>query len=100
MGVGSSMGALDEVSHSSGTPNWQLGGNHSGQQWQNKMLQRGWTPDQITEAIQNGQKVSAVNLVNPDNAASRYVHPTTGRSVVVDDVTEEVIHVGGDGFVY
>jgi hypothetical protein len=62
--------------------------------------QRGWTTDQITEAIQNGQQVPAVNLVNPGNTATRFIHPITGRSVVVDDVTEEVIHVGGDGFVY
>jgi hypothetical protein len=81
-------------------PNWKLGGNHSAQQWQNKIVQRGWTPDQITEAIQNGPKVSAVNLVTPGNAATRYIHPTTGRSVVVEDVSQEVIHVGGDGFVY
>jgi hypothetical protein len=64
------------------------------------MLQRGWTPDQITEAIQNGQRFPAANNVNTSNPATRYVHPTTGRSVVVDDVTAEVIHVGGDGFVY
>ena len=88
------------VSKTSGDPSWKLGANHSDQQWQNKMRQRGWTADQITEAIQDGQKFPAVNLVNSGNAATRYVHPTTGRSVVVDDVTEEVIHVGGDGFVY
>jgi hypothetical protein len=82
------------------TPNWKLGSNHSTQQWQNKMAQRGWTADQITEAIQNGQSVPAVNLVNPGNAATRFIHPTTRRSVVVDIVTDEVIHVGGDGFVY
>ena len=64
------------------------------------MAQRGWTPDQITEAVENGHKFSAANLVNPGNGATRYVHPPTGRSVVVDDVTEEVIHVGGDGFLY
>jgi hypothetical protein len=28
------------------------------------------------------------------------VHPRTGRSVVVDDATGEVFHVGGDGFEY
>jgi hypothetical protein len=56
--------------------------------------------EQITEAIQKGKKVTAVNQVNPANSATGYIHPTTGRSVVVDDVTEEVIHVGGDGFVY
>jgi hypothetical protein len=64
------------------------------------MRHRGWTTDQITEAIRHGQKFPAVNNVHPGNAATRHVHPTTGRSVVVDDVTGEVIHVGGDGFVY
>jgi hypothetical protein len=64
------------------------------------MQQRGWTTNQISEAIQNGQQFPAVNNVNSANGATRYVHPTTGRSVVVDNVTGEVIHVGGDGFVY
>lgn len=81
-------------------PNWKLGSNHTAQQWQNKMQKRGWTPDQITEAIQNGKRFPAVNHISPANGATRYVHPATGRSVVVDNVTEEVIHVGGDGFVY
>jgi hypothetical protein len=64
------------------------------------MRQRGWTPDRITEAIQGGQKVPATNNVNPRNGATRFIHPETGRSVVIDDVTAEVIHIGGDGFVY
>jgi hypothetical protein len=38
--------------------------------------------------------------VNKGNAATRYVHPETGRSVVVDDETREVIHVGGAAFKY
>ena len=88
------------VHSSSGQPSWRLGGNHSAQQWQEKMAKRGWTPKQISEAIQNGLQFPAVNHVNPGNAATRYVHPTTGRSVVLDEVTGEVIHVGGDGFVY
>ncbi|MGH7139994.1 MAG: colicin E5-related ribonuclease [Pirellulales bacterium] len=64
------------------------------------MARRGWTPQEISEAIQNGQRFKAVNNVNPGNAATRYVHPATRRSVVVDNITGEVIHVGGDGFVY
>jgi hypothetical protein len=64
------------------------------------MAERGWTLEQITEATQNGASFAAINNVNPGNAATRYVHPTTGRSVVVDNVTGEVIPVGGDGFVY
>ena len=63
-----------------GQPSWKLGSNHSAQEWQNKMAQRGWKPDQITEAMQTGQQFPAVNNVNPANAATRYVH--------------------GDGFVY
>jgi len=81
-------------------PTWKLGGNHSAHQWANKMTQRGWTPQQINEAMANGQRFPATNNVNLGNPATRYVHPTTGRSVVVDDVTMEVIHVGGDGFLY
>jgi hypothetical protein len=79
---------------------WRLGDNHSAQQWQNTMGTRGWMPTQIDEAIQNGQRFPADNRVNAGNSATRYVHPTTGRSVVVDDVTGEVIHDGGDGFLY
>lgn len=83
-----------------GPPIWKLGGNHSVQQWQRHFVQRGWTPDQITEAVQRGQRIATSNNVYPGNTATRYIHPTTGRSVVVDDVTEEVIRVGADGFVY
>jgi hypothetical protein len=64
------------------------------------MRKRGWTNTQIDEAIAGGLKQPAVNQVNPGNGASRYVHPGTGRSVVIDDVTREVIHVGGDGYLY
>jgi hypothetical protein len=88
------------VQNSGGTPTWRFGSNHSVAQWQNKMRKRGWTTDQITEAIQTGQKLPATNNVTSGNGATRYVHPATGRSVVVDDTTGEVIHIGGDGFVY
>ena len=64
------------------------------------MRQRGWTPAQITEAIQSGQNFPATNNVNSGNAATRFVHPTAGRSVVLDEATGEVIHIGGDGYVY
>lgn len=32
--------------------------------------------------------------------ATRYVHPKTGKSVVVDNRTGEIFHVGGKGFKY
>ncbi len=88
------------MSQAGGTPNWRLGSNHSATQWQSKMRRRGWTAEQIEEAIRLGHPLAALNGIDPSHGATRYIHPTTGRSVVLDDDTGEVIHVGGDGFVY
>jgi hypothetical protein len=63
------------------------------------MARRGWTPEQVDEAVASGRQVRAANKAN-GNPATRYIHPTTGQSVVFDDVTGEVIHVGGSGFKY
>jgi hypothetical protein len=63
------------------------------------MAARGWTEQQVDEAIGGGQQVPAINKAT-DNPATRYIHPTTGQSVVIDNGTGEVIHVGGPGFVY
>jgi hypothetical protein len=60
---------------------------------------RGWTEQQIAEAIKSGQQIPAINKAT-GNVAIRYVHTQTGQSVVVDTVTNEVIHVGGPGFKY
>ncbi len=79
---------------------WKLGGFKSAAKWESQMAKRGWTLQQIDEAVASGERFSAENLVNKGNTATRYVHPETGRSVVLDDVTNEVIHVGGDGFKY
>jgi hypothetical protein len=65
-----------------------------------QMEQRGWNPQQVTEAIKGGQQFPAKNLVNPNNPAVRYVHPQTGQSVVQDTVTKEIIHFGGPDFKY
>lgn len=88
------------MSDTGGAPTWRLGANHSAEQWRGKLRSRGWTADQIDEALRDGRRFAAVNLVNPSHGATRYVHPNTGRSVVLDDATLEVIHLGGDGFVY
>lgn len=64
-----------------------------------QMKQRGWTQEQIEEAIKTGEKFPAKNL-QTGGSATRYVHPKTGQSVVIDDTTGGIIHVGGPGFVY
>lgn len=66
---------------------------------QRDLPKRGWTPQQIDEAVRGGYQVPAINKAT-GNPAIRYVHPTTGQSVVIDRVTGEVIHVGGPGFDY
>jgi hypothetical protein len=100
-GVGDSiLGWGIDLSSTGGTPGWRLGSNHTAQQWKNKCSKRGWTDEQITEAILSGPRFPTANNVNPGNSATRYLHPETGRPIVLDDVTQEVIHVGGDGFVY
>jgi hypothetical protein len=60
------------------------------------MAARGWTDEQIEEALRT-TPIPAKGKLGP---ASRYVHPTTGKSVVVDDATGEIFHVGGEGFKY
>ena len=64
-----------------------------------QMAARGWTDDQIAEAVASGARVAAANR-ETDRPATRYIHPETGRSVVIEDESGEVIHVGGDGFIY
>ncbi|MCO5160518.1 MAG: hypothetical protein M9939_05245 [Mesorhizobium sp.] len=82
-------------------PGWTFGSHKTDAKWANQMEQRGWTKAQIDEALQNTKsRVPAVNNVNPQNAASRYSHPTTQKSVVIDDVTKQILHVGKEGYKY
>ncbi|MEE1611404.1 RHS repeat-associated core domain-containing protein [Microvirga sp. CF3016] len=86
----------------SATPrtDWSFGSNHTAQQWSNRMDARGWTTDKIDDAIRSGKQYEAPNNINPANGATRFENPNTGQSVVIDNVTREVIHVGGPGFKY
>jgi hypothetical protein len=79
---------------------WTLGEGKSAARWTGQMERRGWSPSQIDEALASGKQFPAPNNLNPANGATRFVHPETGRSVVIDSKTKQVIHVGGDGFKY
>jgi hypothetical protein len=78
---------------------WSLGDFKSAQTWQNQMLQRGWTSEDISSVIQDGEQFPAPNFVNPGNSATRFVDTTTGRFVVRDDVTNEILQISRSGFV-
>lgn len=63
------------------------------------MTTRGWTGQQIDDAVQNGSRIDAVNRAT-GNPATRYVSPANGKSVTIDNLTGEIIQVGGSGFQY
>ena len=66
-----------------------------------QMQTRGWTPELIDEAVISGEKFPALNKLGGANTpATRYVSPTTGQSVVIDNATGEIVQVGGPGFKY
>jgi len=64
-----------------------------------QMGPRGWTEQLIHEAMDKGQQVAAINFAT-GSPATRYIHPATGQSVIVDNVTRVVIQVGGKGFLF
>jgi Colicin E5 ribonuclease domain len=78
----------------------KLGAHKSAEKWQNQLRRRGWTLEQINEAIATGKRYPAPNYVNQGNTATRYVSPRTGQSVVVDDQTGEILHVGAAEYKY
>ena len=63
------------------------------------MLRRGWTAEQIDEAVKNGSRIDAVNRSN-GVPATRFVSPQSGASVVIDNTTKEVIQVGEPDFIH
>jgi hypothetical protein len=77
---------------------WVLGNFKSAVRWANQLASRNWTPEDITDTILNGDQFPAPNKVNPGNTATRYQNPDTGRYVVRDDVTNEILQVSRPDF--
>ena len=79
---------------------WEFGKHKSTTKWNNQMKKRGWTPEQIDKAIKDGKKLPAENKVNKGNPATKYIHPETGKPVVRDNVTKEILQIGEKWFEY
>ena len=79
---------------------WQYGHNHSMIKWNNEFKKRGWSENQVSKTIKNGQSTPATNKVNPGNKATRYKNKNTGKSVVIDKKSRELLHVGSKDFKY
>lgn len=79
-------------------PSWTLGRFKSPRKWASQLEKRNWTPNEISETIKNGDNYPVQNRVNPGNEARQYTNPETGKFVVRDEVTREILQVGGEGF--
>lgn len=61
-----------------------------------QMRKRGWTEQEIREAL----ATPGLPAQGKQGPALRHVHPVTGKSVVVDEATGEIFHVGREGYEY
>lgn len=65
--------------------------------WLNQMNNRGWNGKLVQEALETeGKVINSINNINPGNPLRMFVHPSTNRGVIVDDVTKEIIHLTDD----
>lgn len=76
---------------------WRMGDHKSAIKWANRLEKGNWTPEKITETIRKGKSYEAPNYVNKPNTATRYEY--NGDFLVVDDVTGEILHVSGPGYI-
>jgi hypothetical protein len=75
-----------------------FGGHKSAKRWANQIRKREWDLDEITETTSRGKKFPAPNNVNPGNTATRYENPRTGKYIVRDDKTGDILQLGRRDF--
>ncbi|MGH9491125.1 MAG: RHS repeat-associated core domain-containing protein [Terriglobales bacterium] len=68
---------------------------------QRQMTSRGWSKQEILDTVQQAREGGDVHTVTSKatgGAATEFVSPSTGRFVVIDKETGQVIQVSGPGF--
>ena len=88
----------DQVFRNRAARLWKPGSFKSSQKWTNQFINRGWTKEQVTETIKTGKNYQQINRIHPKNGATRFQNKETGKSVVIDNKTYELLQVGGEGF--
>lgn len=78
---------------------WKLGSHKSNLKWKNRIEKRKWTADQITNTLKTGKRTKATNKVNKGNRAIMYTNPKTGKFLVRDEVTKEILQISDDNFI-
>ena len=61
-----------------------------------QMGSRGWTKGEILETVEHGMPYKVLNKAT-GGGATEYVNPVSGKFVVVDDATKQVLQVSGPG---
>jgi hypothetical protein len=61
-----------------------------------QMQKRRWTEQEIREAL----ATPAIPTRGRKGPALRFVHPVTGKSVIMDATSLEIFHVGAEGYHY
>ena len=61
-----------------------------------QVLSRGWTTQEILDTVQNGKEYPAINNAT-GGPATEFVNSVTGRFVVVDNVTGQILQVSRSG---
>ncbi len=77
---------------------WSFGTYKSKERWGNQMKERKWTEQEITDRIKTGKADPAPNYINKGNTATRYTDSQSGKFVVRDDVTKEILQIGGEKY--
>ena len=81
-------------------PALKLGKHKSLTKWKNRWKRGEWTAKDIRETYKSGKQFKADNMVNKSNTATRYHNQKLNKSIVVDDVTGEILQLGKEGFIY
>ncbi len=73
---------------------WKFGTHKKEKYWAKYLTKRNWTPEEIDETLAHGKRYRAPNKVNKQNTATRYENKRTGKYLVIDDKTKEILHLG------
>ncbi|MBN1331691.1 S8 family serine peptidase [Candidatus Dojkabacteria bacterium] len=72
--------------------------NSNWKDWDKYMAKRGWTDVDIVRTIKANEYIeyNKTNYLNPGNPTKLFTDPKTGKSLVIDAETGEIIQLGGD----
>jgi len=74
--------------------------NYKWKDWPNYMIKKGWTFEEIQQTLSKGEWAarSAYNGLNPGNSMNIVTNLSTGKSLIIDIVTNEIIQLGKVGY--